>query len=469
VITSYLDPLISFARGGGGGSSSDSGAGGGIIFIGVVGYVPMNRLGNYFRKRDKVMVGSLILWPLSVVLLGILAFAIGGYGFVIGIGGILGTGSGLYGWFNKLLKLNKQAEKDLALAASTDPAWDEATILARATKIFMAYQADWTSGNTEAIKAYTTPTYQYHSSLMLYALSLAGRRNVVDEVSVSQGVIVRVDDQSGHESDRVTVAFTASARDILVDNATGANLYQTREVFVEYWTYLRSGGDWILDGIAQATEDKSKVSAELSAYAASLGYCFSPDWGWLLLPARGQLFAGGKFGVSDINNHIIGMYEGSLVQVYTYSPNTGGSNSSDMPFGGSVAGLTLGASSSSSSDYYLIAQAYLERSYGNIVVRKRSNLLATLFNAPKGLMRVETEWTSFNKKYQVFATTAEGAASFELLQPPYMEKLEALPFECNIEVVDNIVYFYTKQNKISAANYPAMMSILHEAYKYMKR
>jgi hypothetical protein len=468
VILPFLEPLVSIARGGGGGSDSGSG-GGGVFFIGIVGYVPMERLGTYFRKKEKVLMGSLILWPVSVIVLVALSFIVGGYGALIGIGGILGTGSGLYGWFNKLLKLNKKAEKDLALAASTDPNWDEATILATANKIFMDYQADWSTGNAEGIKAYATPGYQYHVSLMLYALGLAGRRNITDEVNVSGCVITNVDDQSGSASDRVTVAFTASARDILVDNTTGANLYQTRETFVEYWTFLRSSGTWLLESIAQSTEDKSLVSAELRAYATGLGYCFSPDWGWLLLPARGQLFEKGKFGVSDINNHIIGVYEGSLVQVYTYSPNVDGSGSSGMPFGGAVGGLSFSSGGGSSpGDYFLIAQAYLQKSYGNILVRKRSSMIASLFNAPKGLMKVETEWTSFNKKYQVFASSAEGAASFELLQPPYMEKLEALPFDCNIEVVDNVVYFYTKQNKISAANYPAMMSILHEAYTYMK-
>ena len=253
---------------------------------------------------------------------------------------------------------------------------------------------------------------------------------------------------------------------MLIDRASGQALYQTKETFIEYWTFVRANGTWLLDYIAQETEDQSKLSIELSQYAVSLGYCYSPDWGWLLLPARGRLFDKGKFGVSDINNHIIGVYGGSLVQVYTYSPNSGSGSSSS--FGSPGLGLSLGGTTSS-VEYYLVAQAYLERSYGDIVVRKRSNMLASLFDAPKGLMKVETEWTNFNKKYQVFATSAEGAASFELLQPPYMEKLEALPFDCNIEVVDNVVYFYAKEKKISAANYPAMMSILHEAYKYMKR
>jgi hypothetical protein len=51
-----------------------------------------------------------------------------------------------------------------------------------------------------------------------------------------------------------------------------------------------------------------------------------------------------------------------------------------------------------------------------------------------------------------------------------MEKLEALPFEVNIEVVDNVVYLYSPQptDKNSADTYAKMLEILQEAYKQMK-
>jgi hypothetical protein len=481
VHTILLDSLVYIARGGGGGSSGggggsgsgSGGGGGGIVFLAMIGFVPAHFLGEKFKKSDKVGLGSVMLWPLSVISLFILGYFISFYGVLVGIGALVGTGSGLYGWFNKLLKMNKKAKVNLATAAAGDPAWDEAAILAATQHVFLRFQTDWSADDAESMRPYTTPAYHYHAALMLYALKLAGRQNIADEPKIHSQYIVGVIDSTLDSEDRVTVAFTAGLRDILIDRASNKNLYQTRESFTEYWTFLRTKSGtpamWLLEKIEQSTENPGSVSASLRQYAASLGYCFSPDWGWLLLPARGQLFGKGKFGVSDINNHIIGVYEGSLVQVYTYAPNvSSGGSTNDMGMAGISIGFNAGASSSS-GEYYLVALAYLERSYGNILVRKRSNALATLFNAPKGLTRVETEWTNFNKKYQVFASSAEGAASFELLQPPYMEKLEALPFDCNIEVVDNVVYFYTKEKKMSAGNYPAMMSILHEAYTYMKR
>jgi hypothetical protein len=51
-----------------------------------------------------------------------------------------------------------------------------------------------------------------------------------------------------------------------------------------------------------------------------------------------------------------------------------------------------------------------------------------------------------------------------------MEKLEALPFEVNIEVVDTIVYLYAplKTEKNPPEYYKAMLNILQEAYKQMR-
>ena len=84
--------------------------------------------------------------------------------------------------------------------------------------------------------------------------------------------------------------------------------------------------------------------------------------------------------------------------------------------------------------------------------------------------KVETEWGQFNEKYEVWATVPELATSFELLHPAFMEKLEALPFELNIEVVDNVLYLYSADSSIGIndANYSVMLQIINEAFKQMK-
>ena len=57
-------------------------------------------------------------------------------------------------------------------------------------------------------------------------------------------------------------------------------------------------------------------------------------------------------------------------------------------------------------------------------------------------------------------------AATELLTPNFMEKIYGLPFELNIEVVDNVVYFFTKNR--GADNYQQMLEVLSWAFDEMK-
>lgn len=179
---------------------------------------------------------------------------------------------------------------------------------------------------------------------------------------------------------------------------------------------------------------------ELAAFAARNNYCYSVDMGWLFIPERGQLFGQAKFGVSDINNHIVGLYKESLlVQLYTYAAFNG-----VRP--------------------RVIAQVNVPKTYGNIIVhRKQSSSINT-----RGLERIETEWVQFNQQYEVYASNAEQATSFELLNPTYMEQLAALPFSVTIEVVDNVIYLYTDERGTDVATYGIMLDLVHKAFKELR-
>lgn len=187
-------------------------------------------------------------------------------------------------------------------------------------------------------------------------------------------------------------------------------------------------------------------SSGIKTFALINDMYYSPDWGWLLLPRRGQLFGGGKFGVSDINNHVIGIYKNLLIELYTYLPNPN--------------------SRSTSVSEYVIAQVALPKRYDSLIVEAKESFFANLFpHTPKGYNKLSLEWADFNKRYNVYATNVEQVTVFELLHPVYMEKLFALPFKVSIEVVDNVVYLYTKDKK---ADYAMMYSILKDAFEEMK-
>ena len=293
------------------------------------------------------------------------------------------------------------------------------------------------------MRAYLTPAYHYHASLLMYALQLLGRKNPMENIQIDQATITDLHDNPDNTQDTVTVGFTASATDQLVDTRSSQTIFICKSTFTEYWQFTRSGSTWLLAGIQQATASEWSRNSLIEQFAQSHGYYYSVDMGWLLIPAAGQFFGSAKFGTSDINNHVIGMYNQQvLVQIYTYVPKPENSKS------------------------YLIAQMNLpSKAYGQIVVRRKKML--QLFGI-RGLEKVSTEWTEFNGKYEVFAAAPEQATSFELLNPTFMERLAAAPFEINLEVVDNVVYFYTDERKADAANYEAMLAVLYDAFKEMR-
>jgi hypothetical protein len=457
-----LGPLDWLARAGGGGSSGGGGGGfsggsysSGAISSGgtsspvsfafmILGLFPFVFLGGFIAKLAKTTGrASAIGWPLAAVY-GIVWFFIWpSMGFFILLGALLGAALGLYG--NKGVQKARQSKlfnQALQNAAAKDSAWDEAKLTEFVTRTFMQYQADWSKRDPERMKAYMTPEYHRHASLLVAILTSIGRKDIMDDVKIYGVVIGQVSDSDDNTKDAFSASITASAHDRLVEDVSDEQLFADSSTFTEYWTFRRSGDGWLLDDIGQTTADSTTANDQLRELAETNGYEYSEDMGWLFIPKRGQLFGGAQFGTSDINNHIVGLYKDTLlVQLYSYVRNP---NENNTPI--------------------VIAQVNVQRQYGDIVVRHKKTFQMGI----RGLKRVETEWTKFNQKYEVFASDYEQATSFELLNPTYMEQLEALPFEVNIEVVDNVVYLYSAESGLSVETYQTMLDLLQKAFKEMR-
>ena len=440
-----------FARAGGGGSGgggSSGGGGDGIVFLALVGYVPTHGLGAFLRRKlpsesgAASLLAHVITWPLSIIW-AIACFAMFGSGFfgsIVALGAIVGAPAGLFNWFSEVLKQSADVKQRLKRAAANDPMWDETQLVDFAKQTFMRYQYDWSRQDTESMKQYMTEDYHYHASLFIYTLQLMQRTNTVEDIVIDEAVVVQVHDDQNDANDRVTIGITARAKDTLINTAANTAIFTDSNSFTEYWTFARSGSTWLLADIGQATADMAAYNNELAAFAAQNNYCYSVDMGWLFIPERGQLFGQAKFGVSDINNHAVGLYKESLlVQLYTYAAFNG-------------------------ARPRVIAQVNVLKTYGNIIVhRKRSSSINT-----RGLERIETEWIQFNQQYEVYASNAEQATSFELLNPTYMEQLAALPFAVTIEVVDNVIYLYTDERGTDVATYGIMLDLVHKAFKELR-
>jgi hypothetical protein len=456
-----------FASAGGGGSGSGGGGGGGDILVALFGYAPSHVIGAALRKKflknpDLSGIFQILGWIIATII-ALIWIVIGaiissgdddyGIGFFLIIAGALswpGMGAGLYGWFSKI-KRNKAAQAALQTAAQTDPIWNETFLKNGAQNIFVSFQRDWSNFNTQAMKAYLTPHYYAHVELMMLALKQMNRQNITTVSGFNDVQITAAYDAADNSQDSFVAGIDASADDELVDTATNEMLFTNKNPIQEFWWFLRDGNSWRLNGIQPATAAQWTANPPMEQFAATHGAFYSLDWGWLLLPRRGQLFANGKFGTSDINNHVIGQLartdhiqpDDIIYQLYTYSEQPAVQN----------------------TKIYLIGQITVPKNYGNIILRRRKGLFQFKI---RGLKEVSTEWGDFNKKFQIFATSPEQATSFELLNPKFMEQLEAAPFEINLEVVDNTIYFYAPLKKIDVTHYETILQILQTAYREMR-
>ena len=447
-----------FARAGGGGSGGGSGSGGGgILFvIGLIGYLPMYglgkllSLGKYDHARWVVLqiigwvIAGLIALTLIVIMVLSNSFALGFIVYVpIAVGALVGMAGGLYALFGKL-RQGARVSNALRIAEAKDYSWNEKNLQKYAEGIFLKFQQDWSDFNMESMGRYLTPGYQNHINLMLHALNGAHRHNKMLDIRIKKSLITDVRDSENDAHDVFVIGFTATANDQLYDTRDGKMLFQDKNEFTEFWRFVRSGSHWLLDSIEQATENKLLNRNDIRQFAYKNHMYYSPDWGWLLLPRDGYLFSSGKFGVADINNHTIGFVNNVLTQLYTYQPRP--------------------SQNTVNPEQYLVIQTNVPKTYGRILVKRRSKFI----NWPViGLTKVKMEWGEFNDMYDVYASDMERVTSFELLNPAFMAHLRDLPFEVNIEVVDNVVYIFTKANT-NLEIYGKLYDILLKAHKEMK-
>lgn len=372
-------------------------------------------------------------------------------------------------WWRRRKQI-KRAEKAIEQARANDPSWDG--VVERAQNIFVQFQQDWSDFSVPNMQTYLTPRYLQHITLMMRALKQMNRQNKMSNVQLQQATLFNVSDSSEDELDNFDIEMRASANDELMDLTTNSTLFVDAKAFTEVWNFEREGGQWMLDKISQVgietsiekgytSKDDKKAKADeatkMRRFAEENNFFYNADFGWLLLPLRGLLFSLSSFGRSDVNYHVIGDYRNVLVQFYQYVPII----QDKRRFADYFKALYKPAYR---YEAYMIAQAVLPKSYGNIVVRRKSPIGLFSFT-PLGMTRVSLEGVDFDKDYFVYATDVEKATSLELLNPAYMEQLLAVPFKVSVEIVDNVLYLYSTDKK---ADFDIMLALLKNAFEEMK-
>ncbi len=386
----------------------------------------------------------------------------GGGGWLYLVVFIIGT---IYASYKRKQKI-KKAKNLLLDAKQADSSWNEGELKQRVSDVFLRFEKDWSDFDIGSMKEYLTESYYKRMVLELNVLQNENRKNLMENCKILSINLWEIKDNPGKENDSFTVEIKASADDSLIDIKNNKLLYKEsmnnnfgtigqydlgyvlkaassrKNVFVEYWDFVREGDVWKLNLIKQKTEDKNKIEIAIVDFSQKNNFFYDPDFGWLMMPNKGVIFRKGNFQVSDINNHVIGYFKDKIVEFYTFIPSAKNQYSRN----------------------YIVAQTVLPIQYNDILVRRKR----ALFNfSPKKLRRIETESNDFNKKFCLWADKADQIKSFELLAPDFMEKIYELPFELNIEIVDNFLYFYAKRR--NGINYDKMLEILSLAFDSMKQ
>lgn len=435
-------PTHVFARAGGGGS----GKGAAVVYGGIalVGFAPTYFSSDWCTRNFNKFVGAIVGGLVAIaVAIGfgsfMLLFAPFEYAVIV-CGAIAGIIVGCLNLIGKAKQAAARLKKRIEVAASADPVWQEDKLQARIEQTFYEYQKDWSNFDLAHIKTYTTPRYFEHISLMLAAMKTMGRQNVIEAPQLREKYVTTITDSADNDNDSFVAAIWGEAKDKLVETSTQHVLYTDPSSFSELWKFKRHGDTWLLDRIEQTTADFSMENVPLRKFAEHNGMHYSLDWGWLLLPKRGELFRNAGFIYSDVNNHVIGNWHGIIVQLYTYVPNK------------------------NEGDNYLIAQITLPKSYGGILIKRKRRIFN---NGPRGYLRLEYEWPDFNDRFAVFATDVDKVTSFELLNPKFMAYLYDQNLKVEIEVVDNVVYLYSKVSA-NEQRYKEMLEILRQAFHELK-
>lgn len=457
---------IIFAVAGGGGSSSggsDSGGsdfdgssgvsfGLGVIAVGAMAAVVIFLISGFFWKnRTKLRKFNRVLMGTATTFLGLLLGGIillttpfaGENTWIVALLAVIFTPIVCMSTLNDKAADGKIPQLNVSTAVTSEPPvavnGSSAEDLQEYTKqIFLRYQSDWSQSNFEAMKVYLSSKYAAHMQLVLTVMKQINRQNVVKDPQTK--VTIKPEHISQNQ---YNAHLESSATDVLIDASKLETLNEEEKEFIEDWTFVKEGGQWKLAAITQDTEESSKLIPEIKEFANQKNLFYSPDWGDLLIPTEGEIFKNSEFGFSDINNHVIGMHNNLIIQLYTFT---------NYP------------ENEQAEDDVLIAQATLPKTYGHIIVEHRKSRLLHK-RPPDNMQAISLEWAEFNSRYQVFAATIDQANSLELLHPVYMEKLFALPFDVSIEIVGNVLYLYAPT---STQNYPVMLSLLEDAFNEMK-
>lgn len=170
----------------------------------------------------------------------------------------------LVAWYYlKLRRGVKQTRKDLAQLTQLYPWFEWSLIEMRVRATAAAIYSEWSSGKLESSSQYLTPEYLKAQYDILEMWEDEGRRNVTDLKEIGKIIPLHVIAQDRHHPATIRVRVPITAKDFLVDKATGKTIKGSKTNFEhsdQVFVMVYEGGEWLLHAIEKGSEDLNLAS-----------------------------------------------------------------------------------------------------------------------------------------------------------------------------------------------------------------
>lgn len=355
-------------------------------------------------------------------------------------------------------KNKKSNKKIVGSSLNGGKSCDKRKMRNKALEVLSAFQKDWSNGNINAIKNYSTDYFFNKKRLEARILDSYGRKNMVRSFIVFS-FVHNIDSAPDRDHQNCfAVSFWGKFNSVLCDNNNNGKEVFNSSYFLEQWKFLQVGDEWMLDEIDRVSQTGLIPRPNLKKFADENGFYFTQEF-LLLSRPDGFIFPKKECVKLIATNYVLGEFNGQIVEFYNFASGRG-----DF--------------SIDSGGEYLVAQTALPKKYNDILLRKKLELNIKTGN-PRGLRKIETESNDFNRKFELWADPRDHVNSFELLAPDFMEKVYNLPFNLNIEVTGNFLFLYLKDETFGDRNkiiendkleyYQKMLEILSRAFREMEK
>jgi hypothetical protein len=156
-------------------------------------------------------------------------------------------------------------------AASRDSAWTQDKLKYRAKQSFVELQDLWSTNDEQGSIALVHPDFQEGYLRELRNLAASNQRNVISNIKISNVDIVLAKDFADDDEDLFVALIEGSMDDAIYDNdgqlirTLGNKDGNPNRLIQEYWTFKRSGDDWLLNEISKshdAVTDEVSIDAQ---------------------------------------------------------------------------------------------------------------------------------------------------------------------------------------------------------------